>query len=186
MFCRIYQWHIENQVDCDGAIGPRAKKHLRKCGACRTFYHQFARLDAELKASASHPLSDVYLQEISDSVLQRFSENPKPSVSRSFGPRQTLGTGWKSVAAVFIAAVLLTTGYQWVQHSGRGGMDDLHLNPQSFFEGSYNTLVALPEKSILSEFQKLSRDTRNASVFLMNCVPALPAQPPSSTVREAN
>ena len=193
MFCRIYQWQIEKELDKYGTLQPQTQKHLQKCDTCRTFYHQLVRLGTELKTAAPHQLSDTQLRQISDSVLRCLSGEPAehvPAAGHSIRTNRILGTAWKAAAALLIAATLLGAGYHFFRLSD-GEPTGPQFNPQTLagslpLEAPYAALAALPEKSILSEAQKLSRDTRQASAFLMNCVPALPAQPQSSTVTEAN
>ena len=68
MFCRLYKWRIEKEIDDYGRIKkPGILKHLEKCSACQSWSQSLTQIEEQLN-TASQNISDMQLQQIQDSI----------------------------------------------------------------------------------------------------------------------
>jgi len=176
MFCRLYQFAIEKELDNFGGVRrPSLVRHLKTCTACRAFYQQMTRLENQLRSTPSGEFSDEQLERIQNILRQRLSETAAAqarSSSFQLHPRYRIRYAL-SAAAVVIAA--LAGLYYYIDSRRVDPMTQLIRNTMAF-QNQVSVLARLPEQAFQAEMQKLTNDAHGLISFIGNCIPGIPAE----------
>ena len=178
MFCRYYQWWIENQMDDQGAVqSTRLLHHLEKCPRCRTYRQQLLRMQEQLQASQPRELDAAVLDRIQAAVRHGLSDESLRRVVMAGLPSQAPNRlPIRSIAAVLVIAA--TAGLWLAAHRPQTIDSISHLSMDS---GRIRMQTALllqsPERSIHGEIQNLNADIQRAVDFLQSCTPNNPSEP---------
>lgn len=178
MFCRKYQYAIENQLDDLGTVqDPVLLEHLKDCSRCRVFYEQLVRMETKLRSTVALDVTDKQVENIYAAVSQRIAEtNPVQSASPMLPPVHHFRLHYGLTAAA--AMLLLVLGSILYFHLSRPPQISdpaaAFVNNTAVFQNRLSMMARLPEQSMQNEIQKLTGNARSALNFLANCIPASP------------
>jgi hypothetical protein len=185
MFCRLYEWKIEKELDVTGAIrSPRLTNHLEKCPRCRAYHRYLIQLSEQLRSNMSCQLDESEFQQIHTTVQKALSDNSL---------RQTIQTGLpmhtghqtplavRSVAAILVLSAIANLWFLVNRPEPSDSVSQLSFDSQKV-QTEAVLLLQAPERSIQGEIQNLSADVKYAFNFIQKCAPApLSTQAQNST-----
>ena len=175
MFCRIYQWQIEKEIDGYGQIkNTGLLKHLEKCPACLSWLQSLTQIERHLRTAPSN-VSDLHMQQIQATVRRNLSDaatdHPVPighKMYKSYRIRYTVS------AAVAVTAVVIGLFTLYSPESDKNNYNKTmesvtQLSGQLQYQTS--ALASLPEQMIESEMQNMETNIRQSIGFIQNCLP---------------
>lgn len=177
MWCRIYQWAIEKELDTAGTVQrPFVTRHLQRCAACRAFTHRMTRLERQLRSAPAGEVSDEQVRHLQEAIGRRLAGATSQRTARAF--RTPVLYRLRFAVSAAAAIVLIVLGGLYVHsvklnqriNSAAGLVDNAVV-----FQTRMTRLARLPEQSFRGEMQKLANDARSAAGFLGSCIPAAPA-----------
>ena len=178
MFCRIYQWAIEKDLDDFGSVQRRhLAYHLQKCSHCRAYYHEMMQLGQQLRSAPTGELSDERLESIHLAMRQRLSETvPAQTASHTFRRPVHFRIRRVMSAAAAVVLVSLIGLYSFHYLKPVQPVDPLSqfAGNSAAFQNRISLLARLPEQPIQAEMYKLANDARAAMTFFADCIPASP------------
>jgi len=178
MFCRIYQWAIEKDLDDFGSIRRQyVAVHLQKCRRCRAYYHEMMRLGQQLRLAPSDELSDKRLEGIRSAVEQKLSEQISMETGLSalrLPMRSRIRYTMSAAAAVVLITLAGLYSFHCLQPAQQIDPLSQFADNSAAFQNRMSQLVRFPEQPIQAEMQKLVTDARAAVNFFANCIPASP------------
>jgi len=175
MFCHLYQWRIEKEIDDYGRVkNAGTLRHLKKCSRCQSWLQSLIRIERRLK-TASPSVSDSHIQQVQTAVHQYLSETksdhkeePGHKIYKLHRIRYAV-----SAAAVIVAVCGLFSLYYWPESDKGDYRKTMGAVKQISGQLRYqiSTLVNQPERMIESEMRSIETCGRNAVGFVRNCLP---------------
>lgn len=180
MFCKIYRWAIERQLDDHGTISQKQLRgHLEKCPRCSRYHQQLMQLNTQLTSNVLDRLHESDYRRIEAAVRQQFSDAAINRIQMQ-GSRPPQPTRWRPVIQSIAAAIVVgvVAGW-WILAAGRRAQRIDMLAQLSHDSRQLQTqtamLLTLPEQSMQTEFRNLVNDAKRAATFIRDCTPANPA-----------
>ena len=175
MFCRIYQWLIEKEIDDQGRIlNSRLLKHLEKCPACQSWSRSLTQIEQQLKTTSAN-VSDLFTQKIQAAVRRNLSDAATDQIVpvgrktyKSYRLRYTL-----SAAAAVIALAIGLFTLHWPESEKDNYNKTMESVTQLSGQLQYQifALATLPDQTIESEMQNIQANIRQSIGFIQNCLP---------------
>ena len=174
MFCCIYQWQIEKEIDDYGQIqNSWVLKHLKKCSACQSWLQLLTQIKQNLRATPSN-VSDLHMQQVQETVLRNLSDaaidHPIPfghKICKYYRMRYAI-----SAAAVIVVVIGLFTLY--LSESDKNNYNKTMESVTQFsgqLQRQASVFASLPEQMIESEIQNMETNIRQSIGFIQNCLP---------------
>lgn len=188
MFCRLYEWKIEKELDDTGTIwSPRLAHHLEKCPRCRAYHRYLIQLSGYLGSQMSCQLDESEFQQIHTTVLKTLSDNSLRQTLQTglpkYSGRQMPLTVW-SVAAILVLSAIANLWFLVNRPKPSESASPLSFDSKRI-QAEAALLLQAPERSIQGEIQNLSADVKYAFNFIQKCVPA-PFLPQAQNSTEHN
>jgi len=176
MFCKIYQWRIEKEMDEYGQIKNQgALRHLERCSGCQRWLQSLKKIEEQLKA-ASPKIPGSHMERVEAGVRERLSQARTGKVTATLGKRSR---SYRfrfavSAAAAVIAFVcglfILYYTSKPDEATGLQTMDSVPLLPEKV-RYQISDEAKLPEKMLKSEMRNMEADVHGAIKFVKNCFP---------------
>lgn len=176
MWCRIYQWAIEKDLDTAGRVQrPFVARHLQRCVNCQAFTDRMTRLERQLRSAPACDISDEQVQHLQDAIWRRLGETPPQTPDTAFRTPVSYHLRYAVSAAAVIVLILLAGLYlQTMKPNHVPDPVSGFVSNAAALQTRMSLLARLPEQSFRTEMQKLANDARSAADFLGNCIPAAP------------
>jgi hypothetical protein len=186
MFCRLYQWRIERQIDDhDRVKHPQLLRHLETCTSCQNWLDSLKQIGLRLQ-SDSTDISDLQIEQIQASVGRYLADAAEPvaSIHKMYTPRRLRYAISAAAAVIAIAIGIFSLHLHQSDSSDNNGMLDSVAQLSGQLQYQIPALASLPDQLIESEIQNMETGVRHAIVFIKNCLPQgfIAAQPPSENI----
>ncbi|MHC4843215.1 MAG: hypothetical protein ACYTEE_05385 [Planctomycetota bacterium] len=173
MFCRLYKWRIEKEIDDYGRIkNPGILRHLQKCSTCQDWLKSLTQIENQLKASSLN-VSDSHVQQVQAAVhrhLINAAEDHIPTkvykIHKTHSIRYAL-----SAAAVILVAIGLFRLYSLHSYNRRKKEVQKSVQQYSKQLQEFTALASFPEQTIEDEIQNTQASARYAIEFVQDCLP---------------
>lgn len=175
MFCRIYQWLIEREMDDHGRIRhSRTLRHLEVCSSCQGWLQSLEQIARHLQTDSPR-LSDPYTRQIQTVVHRHFSDATAGHIARDGHKTDKpyrLGYAISAAAAVIVVAIGLFSLYspESNNHNHNEGADSVAQFSERL-QYQIPALASLPDQLLESEIQNMETGVRHAIGFIHNCLP---------------
>jgi hypothetical protein len=175
MFCRIYQWRIEKEMDDYGQIKhSQVLRHLEVCTACQGWLQRLKQIGGHLQTD-SPSISDLQMKQVHESVHRHLSDATAGHIAttehKTYKPYR-FRYAISAAAALIVVAIGLFSLYSF-ESDNRNQNETLDFVAQLTEQLQYQipALANLPEQQLESEMQNMERDVRHAIGFIQNCLP---------------
>jgi hypothetical protein len=173
MFCRLYKWRIEKEIDDYGRIKNSGfLKHLKKCSTCQNWYKSLTQIEKQLK-TAPYNVPDSQMQQVQAAVHRHLSDAAEGrtaikgyKIRKSYSIRYAL-----SAAAVILVAIGLFTMYSLHSYNRRKFEMEKSVQKYSKKFQEFTALASFPEKTIKDEIQNTQASVRYTIGFVQDCLP---------------
>ena len=175
MFCRIYRWRIDKEMDDHGHIKhPQVLRHLEVCSSCQDWLQSLKHIDHRLQTD-SPGVSDLHIKQVQTAVHRYLSDAIAGHIAstthktyKSYRFRYTIS----AAAAVIVVAIGLFSLYSpESDNRNHGEMADSVAQLSEQLQNQIPTLASFPEQMLESEMQNMETSVRDAVVFIQNCLP---------------
>jgi len=175
MFCKIYKWRIEKELDDCGQVRKSGTlRHLEKCSKCQSWLKSLKEIEQQLKAAPTD-ISDSLIQQFQQAVQRRLSDAAEANVPRS---RYKAYKSYRiryvmSAAAVILIAIGLFSLYYWSTSDKADYPEKIEFVTQlsDRLENQATSSANLPEQILEFEMLNMKADIRHAMGFVKNCLP---------------
>jgi len=194
MFCRIYQWRIEKELDDYGQIRHlRTLRHLEICPFCQGWLQSLKQIGRHLQTDSTG-VSDSHMKQVQATVHRHLSDATAGHIATTsyktykyktykfYHFRYAIG----AMAAVIVIAIGLFGLYSLesdnhnYNHNHNKMVDSVAQLPGQL-QYQIPALVNIPEQMLESEMQNMETSVRHAIRFVQNCLPqGLVSSDPSS------
>ena len=172
MFCWLFKFLISNTMDAGNELSERAKKHIRRCADCRSFYETHLSLGDALRRRAAdfdEHLPAHFARRVFDAASPEAGPTLRLPVRRF---RPVLAAACILIVAS-LAAVLLTVGHE----DPKIDPPDISLDiPSIMNDGRPAAWAGLVKKPLSDELENVTNGTESAVRFLVACVAVNPAK----------
>jgi hypothetical protein len=170
MFCRLYQWRIEKDVDDYGRIkNPGILKHLQKCSTCQNWSKSLTQIEHQLKTAPDN-VSDSQMQQVQAAVNRHLSDAAKGSIPtkayKIYPIRYAV-----SAAAVILIAIGLFNLYSIYSYNREKKEMEKSVQRYSKQLEQIPALAGFPEQMIEDEIQNTQASVRYTIGFVQDCLP---------------
>ena len=175
MFCRIYQWRIEKEMDDYGHIKhSQTLRHLETCSTCQDWLKSLKQIGHHLQTD-SPGVSDSHIKQVQTAVHRHLSDTAAGHIAttghKTYKPHR-FRYSISAAAAVIVVAIGLFSLYSL--ESDNRDHDEIadsvaQLSKQ--LQNQIPALASLPEQLLESEIQNMETDVRHAIGFIQNCLP---------------
>jgi hypothetical protein len=173
MFCQIYQWKIEKELDDTGAVqSPNLLHHLDKCQRCRSYHQYLIQLNDKLRSDIPDQLNATQLQHI-QTVVQRHlqgKEHRKAPLNNQ-SSHMSHQIPFRSLAAMLVLAAIAGLWFFVNRSKPSYPVSQLSFDSEQIRNQAVYFLQT-PERSIENEIQYLSANVKQAVDFIQNCAPS--------------
>ena len=175
MFCRIYQWQIEKEIDDYGQIQNQLLlKHLEKCSACQIWVQSLNQIKRELKTDQLN-ITDSMRQNIQEAVLSYLFANEinNRSISKNYKLHKVNKSKY-AVGAAAVIVLLAVISTLFLPESDKNNYSETMESVTKFSRQlQYQTslMTSLPEQMIESEMQNMETNIRQSIGFIQGCLP---------------
>jgi undecaprenyl pyrophosphate synthase len=170
MFCHLYKWLIEKEIDDYGRIkNSGILRHIQKCSTCQSWSRSLIQLEEQLKTTSQN-ISDSHMQQIQDAVHNHLSDAAKghiPTKTCKIHPIRYV----VSAAALIVIAIGLFSLYSINSYKRKKKEMQKSIQQYSKQLQEITALAGFPEKVIEDEIQNTQASARYAIGFVQNCLP---------------
>lgn len=175
MFCRLYRWWIEKEIDDYGQIrNSGILEHLEKCLSCQGWLRVLKQIDRHLQTD-SPGVSNLQIKQVQTAVHRHLSDATVGHIAtaghkthKSFRFRYAIST----VAAVIVVAIGLFSLYSLKPYyRNHNNMLDSTTQLSEQLQHQIPMLASLPEQLLDSKMQNMEMCVRHAVGFVKNCLP---------------
>lgn len=171
MFCRIYSWLIEKEVDDEGDVRSAfLRRHLMRCPRCRASYQQLQRLSEQLRVSP--PVSDEALCcRIQRRIRQRLAEDGgRPAAAIRFRQRTFRPAAIGAAAAAVLIVGVFSGIWMRSNHRPEPALEFPVWDTTSL-QAKASAVLQFPVQSVQDEMTNLRLDFKQALLSLKRCTP---------------
>jgi hypothetical protein len=170
MFCRLYKWRIEKEIDDYGRIkNSGILRHIQKCSTCQSWSRSLILLEEQLK-TASENISDSHMQQIQDAVHNHLSDAAKRHISTKTCKIHLIRYV-VSAAALIVIAIGLFSLYSINSYNRKKIKMEKSVQQYSKQLEQIPALAVLPEQMIEDEIQNTQASVRYTIGFVQDCLP---------------
>lgn len=168
--CESAREEIDVVLDDGLAPGTDLEGHLKNCAVCRAHLESIKQLEQRLRNAArpsrQTPFPAPALPSASEAVVHRT-------------PKTRFAAFWLSAACLLFACACIATYFAAKAETvAENAVPPVRIapNPEQPAADSLNSLLADPDKALLSERENLLTDIRSVESFLLRCLPAADSQ----------
>lgn len=175
MFCRIYQWRIEKEIDDYGQVkNLRTLRHLEVCPSCQGWLESLKQIGRHLETDSSG-VSDSHIKQVQTAVHRHLSDTAAGHLAttdhktyKSYHFRYSIS----AAAAVIVVAIGLFSLYSpESDNRNQNGVMKTVAQIMEKLQSPTPVLASFPEQMLESEMQNMETNVRDAVKFIQNCLP---------------